>query len=79
MAHKNNPIKAKALVTLARYAAMLSTGLRGSALHEAFRSGRSWALEFLALPDLCLTTAASVRIAADVITSIDAPGVPKRI
>lgn len=79
MAHKNNPIKAEALVTLARYAAMLSTGLHGSALHEAFRSGRSWALEFLTLPNLCLTTAASVRIAADVITSIDALGVPKRI
>ena len=77
MAYKNNPIKAEALVTLARYAAMLSTGLHGSAVHEAFRSGRSWSLEFLTLPDLCLTTAASVRIAADVVASIDALGHPR--
>ena len=77
MAHKNNPIKAEALATLARYAAVLSAGLHGSAVHEAFRSGRSWSLEFLILPDLCLTTAASVRIAADVVASIDALGVPE--
>ncbi len=77
MAHKNNPVKAEALVTLARYAAVLSAGLHGSAVHEAFRSGRSWSLEFLTLPDLCLATAASVRIGADVIAGINALGVPE--
>ena len=78
MAHKNNPIQAEALSTLASMAAMQLNGIQSSAVHEHFRSGKSWAMEFLVLPELCITTAAAIRIAKSLIDNIENLGSPKQ-
>lgn len=77
MAHKNNPIQAEALSTLANMATMQLNGIQSSAVHENFRSGKSWTMEFLVLPELCITTAAAMRIATSLIDNIEHLGKPK--
>lgn len=75
MAHKNNPIHAEALGTLASMAAMQLNGIQSAAIHENFRSGSAWSLEFLVLPALCNTTATALRIATSLLNTIKGLGV----
>lgn len=77
MAHKNNPIHAEALSSLASMAAMQINGIQSSAVHENFRSGKAWSVEFLVLPSLCITTATALRIANTLIKNIKNLGVTK--
>lgn len=65
MPHKSNPVGAEALVTLARYNAGLAGTLQQSMVHENERSGSAWTLEWLVLPQIVETTAASLRISID--------------
>ncbi|MDR3475031.1 MAG: 3-carboxy-cis,cis-muconate cycloisomerase [Devosia sp.] len=61
MPHKSNPVAAEVLVTLARHAATLAGGMQQALVHEQERSGAAWTLEWLILPQLVLTTGASLR------------------
>ena len=74
MAHKNNPVKAEALVSLASYAATLQLGLTNAACHEGFRSGQAWTLEWLTLPQLCVATGAGLVQTKDLLESIETLG-----
>lgn len=74
MAHKNNPVKAEALVSLASYAATLQMSLSNAACHEGFRSGQAWTLEWLTLPQLCVVAGASLVQARVLLRSIEALG-----
>ncbi|MDW3206196.1 MAG: 3-carboxy-cis,cis-muconate cycloisomerase [Alphaproteobacteria bacterium] len=71
MPHKSNPIRAEVLVTLARYAATLLPGMHDALIHEQERSGSAWTLEWLILPDICVTTAAATRHARELLSSIE--------
>lgn len=62
MAHKSNPVNAEVLVALARYNAGLSGTLNQALVHENERSGAAWALEWLTLPSMLVTTGASLRL-----------------
>ena len=62
MAHKANPVGAEVLVALARYNAGLLGTLHNSLVHENERSGAAWTLEWLVLPPMVVTAAASLRI-----------------
>ena len=54
MPHKNNPVRAELLVALARYTAGNSMILQGGGPHENERSGASWTLEWLVLPQVLI-------------------------
>ena len=77
MPHKQNPVKAEALTALASYCATLAGGLHHSGLHEGFRSGHALSLEWIVLPQICMATGASLRIANQLASSIETIGVPK--
>ena len=62
MTHKSNPVAAETLVALARYNAGLAGTLQQAMVHEYERSGAAWTLEWLTLPQMMITTGASLRL-----------------
>jgi 3-carboxy-cis,cis-muconate cycloisomerase len=56
MAHKQNPVRAEVLVTLARFNAVQVSGLHQALVHEQERSGAAWTLEWLILPQMLNAT-----------------------
>ena len=62
MAHKSNPVTAEVLVALARFNAGLAGTLQQAMVHEYERSGAAWTLEWLTLPQIFVTTGASLRL-----------------
>ena len=74
MAHKKNPIMAETLITLAQFNSTQMSGLHQSLLHEQERSGASWMVEWMIMPQLFVTTAAALRNANKMIESIERIG-----
>jgi len=74
MPHKQNPVKAEALVALARFNAIQLTGMHQALVHEAERSGAAWTLEWLILPQMVVATAAASRLAAELAAQIESLG-----
>ncbi|MEM8729044.1 MAG: 3-carboxy-cis,cis-muconate cycloisomerase [Pseudomonadota bacterium] len=70
MPHKQNPVLAELLVTLARYNATLVAGMHQSLVHEQERSGAAWALEWLILPQMAQTTGCALGAARQVLARI---------
>lgn len=63
MPHKQNPIAAETLVTLARFNAVQVSAMHQTLLHEQERSGSAWALEWMILPKMCEATACALKTA----------------
>ena len=63
MPHKNNPVGAEVLVTLARFNATLVSSMHHALVHENERSGAAWSLEWMILPQMAMAAAASTRTA----------------
>lgn len=78
MAHKNNPVKAEALIALADIATAQGALLTRAARHESHRSGRAWLIENITLPDLCVTAGASTVQARLLLDSINGMGRAER-
>ena len=57
MPHKNNPIAAELLVTLARFNSVQVSAMHHALIHEQERSGAAWALEWMVLPQMLMATA----------------------
>ncbi|TIN70121.1 MAG: 3-carboxy-cis,cis-muconate cycloisomerase, partial [Mesorhizobium sp.] len=74
MPHKQNPVKAEALVALARFNATQLAGLHHALVHEQERSGAAWTLEWLLLPQMVVATAASLRLAAELAAQVESLG-----
>lgn len=74
MAHKQNPVTAEAMVTLARYIAGQQGILGQAMIHEQERSGAAWALEWLTLPAMAEATGAALLHAERVFQSIERIG-----
>lgn len=74
MAHKQNPVKAEAMITLARYVAGQQGILAQAMVHEQERSGAAWALEWLTLPAMAEAVGASLNHAATLMSSIEKIG-----
>lgn len=74
MPHKQNPVLAELLVALARYNAGQLGVLHQALIHEQERSGAAWALEWMVLPQMVLTTARSLAAAQTLVTSVDRIG-----
>lgn len=71
MPHKNNPVQAELLITLARYVAGQRAMLDTAALHENERSGVSWTLEWLALPPAVIGCGAATMVADDLLAKVE--------
>jgi 3-carboxy-cis,cis-muconate cycloisomerase len=76
MPHKQNPVRAELLVTLARYTATLLPGMHHAMVHEQERSGAAWTLEWLVLPDMLIATGRALNVAQDAVTAIERIGTP---
>jgi len=74
MPHKQNPVKAEALVALARFNATQLSGMHQALVHEQERSGAAWTLEWLLLPQMAVATAAALRLAAELAGQIESLG-----
>lgn len=70
MAHKQNPILAELLVTLARFNATQLSALHQSLVHEQERSGAAWALEWMCLPQMAEATGRATSVAVDLLTAV---------
>ncbi|TAV83872.1 3-carboxy-cis,cis-muconate cycloisomerase [Rhizobium leguminosarum] len=70
MAHKQNPVSAEVLISLARFNATVLSGIHQSLVHEQERSGAAWTLEWLLLPQITMATAASLRLAKELTGNI---------
>ncbi|WP_426122548.1 3-carboxy-cis,cis-muconate cycloisomerase [Pararhizobium sp. PWRC1-1] len=65
MPHKQNPVAAEALVSLARFNAVQLSGIHQSMVHEQERSGAAWTLEWMILPQMVIACGASLRLAGE--------------
>ncbi|MGH7006025.1 MAG: lyase family protein, partial [Alphaproteobacteria bacterium] len=74
MPHKSNPVAAELLVTLAGFNALQLSGLHLALVHEQERSGSAWSLEWMLLPQMAVATAASLRLAQQVMETIRSIG-----
>ena len=74
MPHKQNPVKAEALVALARFNAIQISGMHQALVHGQERSGAAWTLEWLILPQMGVATAAALRLAAELAGQIESLG-----
>jgi 3-carboxy-cis,cis-muconate cycloisomerase len=74
MPHKQNPVAAEILVTLARYNAVQLSGIHQALVHEQERSGSAWTLEWLVLTNMVMATAAATRTAVDLVGHIERLG-----
>lgn len=74
MQHKRNPVLAETLVTLARFNASAIGSIHHAVVHEQERSGSAWALEWMTLPDMIMTTGRSLTCASQAIAQIDRIG-----
>ncbi|MDO1582970.1 3-carboxy-cis,cis-muconate cycloisomerase [Rhizobium oryzicola] len=74
MAHKQNPVAAEVLVSLARFNAVQLSGMHHSLVHEQERSGAAWTLEWLILPLIVAATGASLRLAQELAGNIQSLG-----
>ena len=70
MPHKNNPVTAELLVTLARYNAGQLGTLHQALVHENERSGAAWTLEWMVLPGMVTATTAALSHADRLISSL---------
>lgn len=76
MAHKQNPVTAEALIALARFNAVQLAGMHHALVHEHERSGAAWTLEWLLLPPMVTSTAASLRLGLKLAGQIESVGAP---
>ena len=71
MPHKQTPILAETLVSMARYNAVLLGGIHQALVHEQERSGMAWALEWLCLPQMAEITGKGLSLASRMIGQIE--------
>lgn len=65
MPHKQNPVLAELLVTLARFNATQVAGMHQALIHEQERSGAAWTLEWMILPLMVAATGKALLVAHD--------------
>ncbi len=70
MPHKQNPVLAELVVTLARRNAGDLSLMHQSLVHEQERSGTAWMVEWMVLPQMLMTTGRSLTASEDLIATI---------
>ena len=74
MPHKQNPVLAELLVTLARFNATQVSAMHQALVHEQERSGAAWSLEWMILPQMVQATGRALTAARTLVDSIDRIG-----
>lgn len=74
MPHKQNPVLAELLVTLARFNAAQLGGLHQALVHEQERSGAAWGLEWMILPQMAEGTGRALAAGRDLVERIERVG-----
>ncbi len=77
MPHKQNPVAAELLVTLARFNAGSLGQIHQAMIHEQERSGAAWALEWMVLPDMAQATGRALAVAEQLCGQITSLGRPR--
>ncbi|NIZ14591.1 3-carboxy-cis,cis-muconate cycloisomerase [Phaeobacter sp. HF9A] len=77
MPHKQNPVAAEAMITLARFTASQQGALAQAMIHEQERSGAAWALEWMTLPPMAEATGAALNHCLALLDQIDRIGSPQ--
>lgn len=67
---KQNPVVAEILQSLARHASTLAGGMHQTGLHAQERDGAAWTLEWLTLPQLVVTSGASLLRCAETLAAL---------
>ena len=70
MPHKQNPVGAEILISLARFNAAQMGGLHQAMVHEQERSGAAWMVEWMVLPQIVASTGSALNIASALIDKI---------
>ncbi|MBK4214628.1 adenylosuccinate lyase family protein [Paracoccus caeni] len=70
MPQKQNPVGPSVLVALARQIIALAATMQGAGLHRQQRDGAAWFVEWLTLPQLCISTGACLARAAELSAKI---------
>jgi 3-carboxy-cis,cis-muconate cycloisomerase len=70
MPHKQNPVLAELLVTLARFNATQVSAMHHAMIHEQERSGAAWGLEWMVLPQMAVATARGLSAALELTADI---------
>jgi 3-carboxy-cis,cis-muconate cycloisomerase len=76
MPHKQNPVLAELLVTLARFNAVQVSAMHHAMVHELERSGAAWALEWMVLPQMAQATARALAAACTLVGQVNRIGSP---
>ncbi|ARJ69321.1 lyase family protein [Paracoccus contaminans] len=66
MPQKHNPVGPSVLVALARQVTALSAAMQGASIHRQQRDGAAWFVEWLTLPQLCISTGRGIGLALEV-------------
>ena len=74
---KQNPVRAELLVALAKFNAVLVSGMLHGMDHEQERSGSAWMLEWMILPQICVAGATALRTAPVALGRITEFGFPE--
>ncbi|MBO9402464.1 3-carboxy-cis,cis-muconate cycloisomerase [Shimia sp. R9_3] len=74
MPHKHNPIQAELLVATAQFNATQMSGIHLAALHEQERSGVSWTLEWMLLPNMALATGSALNTTSALFKKVERIG-----
>lgn len=72
MPHKSNPVGPEALIALAKANAGVVGRLYEAQLHAQEREGAAWSLEWLTLPQIVVAAGAGLRIAIDLMETLEA-------
>ncbi|AYF03602.1 adenylosuccinate lyase family protein (plasmid) [Paracoccus yeei] len=70
MPQKQNPVAPSVLVALARQAVALAGAIQGAGLHRQQRDGAAWFVEWLTLPQLCISAGRAIALAQDLAGAI---------
>ncbi len=74
MPHKQNPVLAELLVTLARFNAVQVSAIHHAMVHEQERSGSAWTLEWMVLPEMAKSAGRSLAVAKKLTKHIKSMG-----
>ena len=77
MPHKQNPVRAELLVTLARYNATQLSAVHHALVHEQERSGSAWTLEWLVLAPMIVAAGTALLHAQSMLSAVERIGDPE--
>jgi 3-carboxy-cis,cis-muconate cycloisomerase len=69
--HKRNPVQAETLMSLFQLAAALDGAMTQALLHRQQRDGAAWALEWHALPQICMATGRALQLGIAMLTGLE--------